>query len=54
MEYKTKCPCCSETLVVSLQDTTISISSANDNSSDVELSEVLTSMNIEFGWFNKT
>ncbi|WP_170163394.1 hypothetical protein [Brevibacillus gelatini] len=49
MDYKIKCPCCNENLVVSLQDTTIFISSAGDNSSDIEVSEILSGMNIEFG-----
>lgn len=50
MTDKIKCPCCSEVLLVSLDNGEIELSSSGDNDhSDIELSEILSKNNIEFG-----
>lgn len=46
-EIKLKCPCCDEGLILTVKDSELEISTGQEN--EIELSEVLNDLNIEFG-----
>lgn len=49
MKQKIKCPCCNEFLLVSVNEDKIVLTCELETQSNVETSEVLKKLNIEFG-----